>query len=116
MSGVLQMKTKSKREPVTLGMDVAVGDDYRHHTHTYSAIVRVQFSNRLKVLSTVIQNCQTAKCHNQIPLIVITIATTHTHCITTDMYICALVHLCTHRFAFWLLLANSVLRCAVETT
>ena len=30
MSGVLQMKTKSKREPVTLGMDVAVGDDYRH--------------------------------------------------------------------------------------
>ena len=34
MSGVLQMKTKSKREPVTLGMDVAMGDDYRHHTHT----------------------------------------------------------------------------------
>ena len=53
------MKTKSKREPVTLGMDVAMGDDYRHHTHTYSAIVRAQFSattNRLKVLSTVVQN------------------------------------------------------------
>ena len=32
------------------------------------------------------------------------------------MCICALVHLCIHRFAFWLLLANSVLRCAVETT
>ena len=29
---------------------------------------------------------------------------------------CALVLLCIHRFAFWLLLANSVLRCAVETT
>ena len=59
MSGVLQMKTKSKREPVTLGMDVAMGDDYRHHTHTYSAIVRAQFSattNRLKVLSIAIQN------------------------------------------------------------
>ena len=28
----------------------------------------------------------------------------------------ALVHLCIHQFAFWLLLANSVLRCAVETT
>ena len=28
------MKTKSKREPVTLGMDVAVGDDYRHPPHT----------------------------------------------------------------------------------
>ena len=26
------------------------------------------------------------------------------------------MHLCIHRFAFWLLLANSVLRCAVETT
>ena len=43
MSGVLEMKTKSKRELVTLGMDVAVGDDYRHHTHTYSVIVPAQF-------------------------------------------------------------------------
>ena len=34
------------------------------------------------------------------------------------MCICAFVHLhlCIHQFAFWLLLANSVLRCAVETT